>query len=504
MHAQSYHGLFVDNLVWWSQDSRIAYFVDIERSTKVAKVLEFDTYTGATRCLFEEKSLSYIKLSHYFPRATILHIADSNELIWFSERSGWAHLYLYDLATGDLKNPITQGEWLVRNILHFDTKRRELWIQTAGRVTGRDPYYQDICRVNIDTGELTVVVSGNAEYTVLSPGTMAHYAARYYDPDIFVNACAVSSDADYVVTTRSRLDQVPVSLLLDRDGNTLQEMEVADLSSLPNTWVWPEPVKLLAADDETAIYGAIFKPSNFSPDKRYPVIDFSPYAPDSICSPKGAFLNNADGGFFYPHAAALAELGFIVVAIDGRGSPAREKAFSHANSGSWSASNFTEDRVSAIKQLGQKYPYIDVDRVGFLGLLSNGNELMDYPDFYKVGVYSNGIYDTRFLGAVFVERYEDNESRLERQSFEAGAIERLKGKLLLIHNLHSRVVAPAATLRVVDALKKANKDFDLLVFPGDMPERYAFRRTLDYFVQHLHGIDPPKEFNFEPDDGQAA
>lgn len=488
------HGLFIDNLIWWSADSRLAYFVDMERNGKLARVIELDTHTGTTRSLFEERSETYIKLSGYFPRATLLHLPETQELVWYSERSGWGHLYLYDLNTGNLKHPITQGEWLVRSIFYFDAKRRECWIQTAGRVENRDPYYQDICRVNIDTRELTTVVSSDEEYTVIAPGALAHYMTRYYDSDRFINANAISPNAEYVITTRSRADQIPVSVLLNRNGETLLELETADISGLPEGWQWPESVKVLAADGKTEVFGTIFRPADFSPDKHYPVIDFSPYGSDISNAPKGAFRNNVDGGFFYPHAAALAELGFIVIAIDGRGSPGREKAFTHANNGSWNSSNFTEDRIAGIQQLADKYPYMDLNRVGLLALLSDGCELMEYPEFYKVGVYSNGIYDSRFLGALFVERYEGCDLAMVDHIPAEQRVKDLQGKMLLIHCLQNTMLAPAATLRVVDALQKANKDFDLLIFPGTLPERYAFRRTLDYFVTHLQGIEPPKEF----------
>ena len=497
----SCHGLFVYKQAWWSTDNRRAYFIDLERGAQNVRLMEFDTYTGSTRCLFEETSETYIKLSCY-GEPTLRSLPDSEELIWYSERSGWAHLYLYDLKTGALKNAITQGEWLVRSILHFDAERRECWIQTAGRVENRDPYYQDICRVNIDTGELTTVITGDEEYTVLAPGALAHYMARYSDPDRFINANAISPQAQYIVTTRSRADQVPVSLLLNRQGETVLELDTADVSALPENWQWPEPVQLLAADGKTAIYGTVFRPSDFSKEKSYPVIDFAPYPPGLNCVPKGAFRNNDDGGFFYPQAAALAELGFIVVTINGRGSPAREKAFSHANYGSVKLSNRTEDRISGIQQLANQYTYMDLNRVGILS--PTNSEWLLHPDFYKVGVYNSGVIDERFVSAFFVETYQNKDQQAGELKTEEELAKQLQAQLLLICNLASTLNPPAATLRFVDALQQANKDFDLLVFPGRLPERYIFRRTLDYFVKHLQGVEPPKAFSFEPDNGQAV
>ena len=489
VQVNSTHGLFVSEQAWWATDSRLAYFVDMARDAKTIRVVEFDTYTGATRCLFEETSETYIKPACYGIRCTIRSVPESQELIWFSERSGWAHLYLYDLNTGTLKRPITEGEWLVRNILHFDAKRRECWIQTAGRVVGRDPYYQDICRVNIDTGELTTVVSGDEDYWVQAPGTIAHYMTRYYDPDRFINAHALSLNADYLIATRSRADQVPVSVLLDRNGETILELETADVSALPENWHWPEPVKMLAADGKTAIYGTVFRPADFSPDKHYPIIDFTSAAPEVNTVPKGAFNNNPDAGFNYPQAAALAELGFIVVIIDGRGTPGRERSFTHANYGSLASTNHAEDRIAGIQQLATLYPYMDLNRVGILAQTTGGSEMFLFPEFYKVGVY-NMILDVRLLAAYYTSCCGDKADGEAAEKF----VKQLQGKLLLFQDLTSS--AGTATLRLVDALQRANKDFDLLVFPNIKPDRYAFRRTLDYFVTHLQGIEPPKEFSF--------
>ena len=495
------HGLFVSNLAWWAKDNRHAYFVDIERNAQVVRVVEFDTNTGGTRILFEETSATYIKLScDTVTPATLLPLPNSDELIWYSERSGWAHLYLYDLTTGSLKHPITEGKWIVRDILHFDSKRRELWIQTAGRVASRDPYYLDICRVNVDTREIVTLASGDEEYSVFAPGNIGYYMLRYSDPDICVNARSISPNARYFVSTCSRLNQTPVSLLLDRDGRVLSELETAKISDSYTDCQWPEPVKLLAADGETGIYGAIFKPSDFSPEKSYPVIDYSPYAPDFIGTPKGSFQNNMDGGFLHLQATALAELGFIVITIDGRGSPCRGKSFADSSYGWLPSANRTEDRIAGIKQLAARLTYMDLDRVGIMAVSGSGSALLQYPDFYKVGVYHGIITDARFLAAALCgDRYEGIGPATDNKPAEQ-LVENLQGKLLLIHGLSGTIVPPASTLRVIDALQHANKDFDMLSLPnvGGLSHcRYAMRRTWDYFITHLLGAKPPTEFNLE-------
>ena len=499
----STHGLFVNGKqAWWNANSNLAYFVDMDKGAQKVRVVEFDTSCGVTRTLFEENSETYIKSGPYGGGAVLLPLQGSQELIWYSERSGWAHLYLYDLNTGALKHPITQGDWLVRDILHFDALRRELWIQTTGRVKGRDPYYQDICRVNIDTCELITVATGDAEYWVLAPDTIAHYMTRYYDTDRFIRANALSPKADYIVTTRSRADHVPVSLLLGRRGQPIMEIETADISGLPSNWEWPEPVRLLAADGKTEIYGAVYRPSDFSMDHCYPVIDFSPNSPTFITGCKGSFRNNMDGGFFYPQAAALAELGFIVVSIDGRGTPCRDTAFSDANYGCTLSSNFIQDRVAGLQQLAARFSYMDINRVGVYTYTGDASELFQYPEFYKTGVYQY-IFDLRLSASLFADSSVGQEFLKKGAKFVEQQAEKLQGNLLLIHDLSNRSNPPAATLRIVDALQKANKDFDMLIFPGGVPQRYTFRRSLDYFVKHMHGIDPPKEFSFEAGDGES-
>ena len=493
------HGLFTDQLAWWSNDSCFAYFVDLERNGQTARVVELETHSGNTRILFEDTSATYIQLSvNEMTPATLQPLTESNELIWYSECSGWAHLYLYDLKTGALKHPITKGDWLIRDILHVDATRRELWIQTAGRVNNRDPYYRDICRVNIDTGELTTLASDDKEYTVLAPRNIDYFWHKLFDPEIDIATCGVSPDGNYLVTSHSRIDQSPVSQLLDRNGKVLLNLEEADLSRLPNGWQWPELVKLTATDGETAIYGSVFKPSDFSPDKLYPVIDGTLCSPECNITPKGLLRNDTDNGFYFLHAAALAELGFIVVFIDGRGSACRDKAFIDYSYGWLPAANNTDDRIVGIKQLAEQRPYMNLDRVGFMDFGSDGGALFRYPDFYKVSVCF-GLMDTRFMAAaLFGEQFEGVARDIIDAKLTEQLASNLQGKLLLIHGLLDPIAPPTCTFRIVEALQLANKNFDLLILPnyghGTAANPYACRRAWDYFVRHLQGIEPPKEF----------
>ena len=506
-------GFFNAQLGWWANDSRRAYFIDQERGDQVVRLVEFDSYTGVTRVLFEETSDTHINLSlnseDYPPH---MHLPDTNELIWYSERSGWAHLYLYDLDTGSLKSTITQGDWLVRNVLHFDAERREVVIQTAGRVTGRDPYYRDICRVQIDTGELTTLLSTDDEYVVhINKSLTFQLAQGPMGWDIGNTVTGVSPSGDYIVTTRSRADQIPVSLLLNREGTQVCELETADVSALPAGWQWPEPVKLMAADGKTDIYGLVHRPSNFSACQSYPVINYLSNGPDVPTVSKGSFINSeCNGNARYLMAAAVAELGFIVVVIDGRGTAYRHKAFLDESYGWIPNSGHTGDQIAGIRQLAERYPYMDLDNVGVVsvyGATGGLHSLLECPDFYKVGVV-NCPQDSRLMGGpVWAEKYEglsgptkSPTTQDKEHLYPEHLAANFQGKLLLMHGMLDTCNPPATTFRLVEALYKANKDFDMLMLPnvGHDPSGFT-RRTWDYLVKHMLNAEPPKEFKLSID-----
>ena len=284
-----YVGYFTGGRSWWDQDNRHVYFVEEERGMKTHRLQRVDTHTGVVKTLIEESSEHFVMLipsTHVTP--LFMPLPETNEVIWYSERSGTAHFYLYDTITGKLKKVITQGYWIVRNGLHVDTERRELTFQSAARIEGRNPYYCDICRVNIDTGELTEILSTDHEYIVCDRSSRVSY--KYVDQE---SVFGVSPNANYIVTTRSRVDEMPTSLLLDRSGRELMVLEAPDISVLPEGFTWPEPVMLKAEDGETDIYSVIFRPSNFDPEKSYPVLDSTV----GYCSPVGSF-SNAHANFF--------------------------------------------------------------------------------------------------------------------------------------------------------------------------------------------------------------
>ena len=494
-------GFFKANLGWWGRDSRRAYFVDVDRYYKSAKVFEFDTDTGVTRLLFEETSETQINLMLNSDMApSIVPLPETDELIWFSERSGWGHLYLYDLNTGEVKTEITTGDWLVREIVRVIPQKREIILQTAGRESGRDPYYRDLVRVNFDTGELRTIIASDHDYFVSAPNDIQRDLAGCLSGGLAAAANGAAPSGDHFVVTRVRVDEVSETFVIDRDGNITLELETGDVSALPEDWRWPEPVALKAADGKTDIYGLVYRPSDFSPDLAYPVVSHVFNTPELPWVPKGAFLNDGKMGMAYLDAAALAELGFIVVQIDARGTPFRDKAFLDESYGWLESTGNIADHVAGLKQLAERFPYMDMDRVGITtqGAGSPGAiaGLLDFPEFYKVGVQSL-LHDSRMFGAtMWGDKYEGPDGPREGCKYPEDRVERLQGKLMLQHGLLDEACPAAATIRLVEALQNANKDFDLVLTPnlGHVISSYQTRRSWDFLVRHLKGVGPPREY----------
>ena len=489
-------GLFSGNRAWWAKNSCQAFFIDMSRGQKQASVISFNTDTGEAFTLFSEVSETHIDLNLEFERpASLMPLPETSELIWFSERTGWAHLYLYCLDTGVLKRAITEGKWLVREVLHYNVNSRDLLILSAGRSDGRDPYYREIIRVNIDTGGMLVLASSNHDYTVWVPSNIYVGLAKALG-SASDNCCGVSESGSYIVTTRSRVDCVPVTEVLDIDGNTLFSVETADISMLPQGWVWPEPVQLMSADKKRDIYGVIFRPTDFSSEKSYPVVDWAHTNSFYAFVPKGAFEKT----YVYMAAQAYAELGFIVVVLDGRGSCNRDKSFHDLAYGSTHLGSNLEDHVSGIKQLAEKYPYMDISRVGIVDTFGSNSPvygLLAYPDFYKVGAVGF-FWDVRLLTQG--ETYQGLPPKSDYQkSVLANMAGNLKGKLLLIQSMNDPYFLISGAFQLIESLQKENKNLDLIMLPSGGhalygSNHYSLRRIWDYLVTHLLISQPPEEF----------
>lgn len=486
------------NRAWWSADSKTAYFVDVERGEKVVHVEAVDAGSGEVRELFCERSDTYIELgSDVYDPASILPLPKTSELVWYSERSGWAHLYLYSLVTGKLIRPLTGGPWLVRNILGIDENRRRLYISIAGRTPRKNPYYREVAEVDLDDGALKVLSSSDEDHEVLEQGGISNQEA---DLEIMAGAdpkslVGFAPSGNYFVETVTTAGKPAATVLRDRNGKLIANIEVGDASRVPKFWRWPMTVSLTAADGKTQINGLVFKPSDYDPANKYPVIDYIYGGPQTAYVPT-SFAHGA-----YLDAASLAELGFVTVMIDGRGTPQRSRAFHTASYHSIETSSNLDDHIAGIRQLSASDSSIDASRVGIIGFSAGGymaaGAMLRCPDFYKVGIAASGNHDQRLFWSTWGERYEgypagDNYERQANSTYAA----HLKGKLLLIHGLLDMGVHPAAVFQLEQALIDHNKDFDLLLFPRshhDIPG-YGTRRTWDYFVTNLAGGSPPREF----------
>ena len=487
-------GFFSAGFGGWEKDNRTVWFIDVDRYYKYIRLVSFDVTTGLTKVLFEENSNTHINLAN---NATMwpshLHLPETQEFLWFSDRTGWGHIYLYDMKTGKLKHAVTSGDWVVRDVILFDASRRELFLQTSGREEKGNPYYRDVVRVNIDSCAITEIATGDFDY----------FANAFTDMQLVFNQYkkasnderGVSPTGNFVVVTRSRVNTVPKSELLDRDGNDVLTLELADISRLPLDWRWPEPVKLLAADGKTAIYGTVYRPSFFSSRKKWPIVSHVYNSPDFALTAQGSFENAIMAGLFFTDAAALAELGFIVIQIDGRGTPFRSKEFHDKCYGDVDTASLLSDHVAGIRQLAKRYPYMDIDRVGItchpMGGPGGLQGLTNFPEFYKVGVQFH-LLDSRLSAATMRgDLYEGNlESSLNYGS--KYNVERIKGKLLIIGELS------AETLRLVDELQNANKDFEMLLSPtlkSTTSPAYFIRKSWDFLVKNLQRLEPPPEFN---------
>ncbi|HEY2381806.1 MAG TPA: DPP IV N-terminal domain-containing protein [Terriglobia bacterium] len=459
--------------VEWSGDSLQLAFISSSRDHKHAWFRVADAANGKVRDVFEETAKTYFEGGDDRPNWRFLPA--SNEFIWFSERDNWGQLYLYDLTTGKLKNQITTGEGDVVETLRVDEKNRQVYFLGAGKEKGRDPYFQHLYRAGLDGKNLTLLTPEDATHDV-----------------------SLSPSGKFFVDSYSKPDVPGVTVLRDMStGALLQTLEKTDISRLTATgWKPVTPFSVKARDGVTDLYGLMYRPTAFDPARKYPIIDhiYPGPTPGSV----GTRRFVASRG----DAQALAELGFIVIELDGMGTPMRSKSFHDAYYGNM-GDNTLPDQVSGIQQLARRYSWIDLDRVGIWGHSGGGYAAADamfrYPDFFKVGISEAGNHDNRDYEDDWAEKWQGllKGNNYDNQANELVA-KNLKGKLLLVHGTTDSNVPPYNTLLVVDALIRANKDFDLLMLPnrnhGFGNESYMIRKRWDYFVKNLLGAEPPKEY----------
>jgi dipeptidyl-peptidase-4 len=481
---------------WWSDDGKTAYFVDVERGEQAAHLVAFDVETGATRVVFSEIASTYVELSvNVYAPALIYPIPGTNELVWYSERSGHGHLYLYDLTTGAPKGVITSGPWQVRDVQHVDPVRREVFFTAAGIAPDEDPYTCKPCIASLDGGAVRVLSDEPGDHIVWRGGEFGLLMLSMLGVDRFA-VSGLSSDGEHFVETIGAADSLPRTVLRRRSGEEVAVIETAEDRGLPAGWTWPEPVKLKAADGVTDTYGLLFKPAGYDPAKTYPIIDYIYGGPQVSNVPKKVFAGGStEPGYF--EAAHMAALGAFVLILDGRGTAERERGFRDASWGAIHDASHIDDHIAGIRQLAESRP-IDLDRVGIFGFSGGGYATalaaLRNGDFFKVAVAGGGNYDQALFWHSWGERYH---GRFDADFYAIQAAktyaEGLQGKLLLVHGLMDSGCHPAALFQLVQALIEQNKDADLVILPraGHEMTAYGVRRRLDYFVTHLFGEAPP-------------
>ena len=467
--------------VQWSADSKALAFVSTSRDHKQEWMRLANPSNGDVREVMSETAPKFFESGN--DKVNWHYLSASNELLWFSEKDNWGHLYLYDIATGKLKNQITHGDWNVTQVLGVDEKSRTLYFLAVGKEQGNDPYYPMYYRVGFDGANLELLTRERAAHTITP-----------------------SPDNRYFVDTFSTPTQPEETVVRDSTGKIVVNVAREDITRLKATgWIPPVQLQVKARDGQTDLYGLLFRPTNFSTAGHYPIVNHVYPGPQTgSCGPRNFAPAHGD-------LQSLAELGFIVVCIDGMGTPSRSKSFHEAYFGDL-GDNTVPDQVAGMKQLAARYPWIDLDRAGIYGHSGGGNAtaaaMFHFPDFFKVGISESGNHDNRNYEDDWAEKWAgllvtnpDGTSNYDSPANGATAKD-LKGHLLLAHGTMDDNVPPSNTLLVVDALIKANKDFDLLMIPNahhgyGEASQYMTRRRWDYFVQQPRRRHPTPRVRHE-------
>ena len=455
-------------LLWLGTNDKF-YFTRSSRDLKRIDLCSVDINTGDVKTLIPERLNTYVETR----RPGLVN--NGSEIIEWSERDGWAHFYLYD-ANGTLKNQITTGSFHCEDIVGIDDKKRVLYFTANGREPNEDPYYLHLYRVNFDGSNLHLLNPGNFDHAVSMDDHEQFYADNY-----------------------SRVDAIPKTTLYNTEGKKIMDLETADLSSLfAAGYKFPQIFKVKADDGVTDLYGVMYKPFNFDSTKKYPIIEYVYPGPQTEAV-NTAFSRSMD------RTDRLAQLGFIVVTVGNRGgNPARSKWYHNYGYGNLRDYGLA-DKKAAVEQLSDRYPWIDINRVGIYGHSGGGfmstAAMLVYPDFFKVAVSSSGNHDNSIYNRWWSEKHHGVKESVGEKGDTSFAYtidknpelaKNLKGHLLLTTGDIDNNVHPANTIRMVNALIKANKRFDLLLLPGqrhgyaDMQE-YFFWKMADYFSEYFLG-----------------
>ena len=458
---------------WWSADGDAVHYLRQSRDARTLHLRRLDPATGATTTLVTETGATRVDATPQLGEPTMTHVLATGEILWWSQRDGWGHLWLYPGDGGDAE-PVTSGPWPVRAVLRVDEERRLVWFLAGGRSgSDGDPYVRRIARIGLDGTGLTLLTDDDLDHDAVAPPAGGYLVDRASSPAV-----------------------PPQVRVLDEDGEVLVELEAPGTDALrAEGWSPPERFRATAADGRTPIFGLLWRPHGLDPQRRYPVIDHVYPGPQN---------HRALPAFDSPHQGepeALAALGFAVVAIDGRGTAGRSKAFHDHSYGDLGNAGALDDHVAAVRELGRRHPWLDTERVGITGHSAGGfaaaRGMLAHPDLYRVGVAVAGNHDDTYGLQMWAEHYHTPRAEADRSALSTPALAaNLAGRLLLIHGELDETVLVTQTHRLVDALITADKDVDMLIVPGGdhsvfHRRHYVFRRTWDYFVRHLHGQEPP-------------
>ncbi|RAG85080.1 S9 family peptidase [Streptacidiphilus pinicola] len=466
---------------WWAEDGSAAYYLNRSRDARTLSLHRLDPATGEVRVLVTERGDTRVEpAQQQLQKPNVRVLSGGAEVLWYSQADGHGHLYLYSGHNGEQLAQITSGPYGVQEILRVDEARRTVWFTASGLV-GEDPYRRSVCRANLDGTGFTRLTDDDLDHVVtVAPGG-----------EVFVDSASTTSAA-------------PVICVRDFDGRVLVELERTDITGLESAgWSAPERFTTRSADGSTLVYGVLYRPHGFDPAKRYPVID-TPYGLPTANRVSPSF----DPGYYGYEAEALAALGFVVVGLDGRGSPGRDKAFHDASYGRLEDACGLDDHVAALRELATDRPWMDLDRVGVTGMSSGGfaavRALLAYPETYRVGVAESGMHDFRLLEPGLAEAYQapDDEAAWARLA-NTELADQLEGELLLIHGGIDDRVPIQVTLRLAERLIAHGKDFELLVVPDADHiyfgyEHYVTQRKWDFLVRRLLGVEPPAGYRLAP------
>lgn len=451
----------------WDADNEHVTFEFNERGHKTYRVLELSAKTGLVRTLIEEKNDKYIN----YNRQRRIDLQDGKRIVWTSERDGRNHIYLYDRQKGQLIRQVTKGEYYVRGIQHVDEKAGIIYFSACGMNKSEDPYLIHYYKIGLNGKGLVCLTPEEGNHSV-----------------------TYTEDMVYLIDTYSTVTTPPVTVLRSgKDGKILRTLETADITALEAVgWKAPEVFVAKGRDGKTDMWGLIQRPSNFDPNKKYPIIEYIYSGPGDQYVPKT----------FTPwlyYLQNMAELGFIVVQVDAMTTSYRTREFEEVCYKNLKDGGLP-DRIAWIKAAAEKYPYMDIDRVGIYGCSAGGQNALAavlwHGDFYKAAYAACGCHDNRMDKIWWNEQwmgYPVDSSYIECSNVENAW--RLERPLMLVVGELDDNVDPASTMQVVNALQKANKDFELVVVPGahhTMGESYGDHKRYDFFVRHLLGVEPPK------------